>query len=259
MDIRPPTEIEQSAAAGLTRYRSPAIQVAVFPAGGLLIIGLIGLIANPSNTGAQIILWALVLGSAGVLLGAVFLVRGVPGELQREYKRNLDEATERFKQLSARDWITGLLTPVEFQGAVKMEISRSQRYDRDAAVAVIEPDPRTIEQIKNREGALDAVAQYLATGLSAALRDTDVLGRNGMGFGVVALLPETNADGAGIAGDRILSSFEDRTVKLPDEEQVSLVVSVAVATFPNDGEEAEALVERARQRASWVDNYIRPI
>ena len=34
MDIRPPTEIEQSAAAGLTRYRSPAIQAAMFPAGG---------------------------------------------------------------------------------------------------------------------------------------------------------------------------------------------------------------------------------
>lgn len=250
MNIPPPTEAGSSDTTVLARTRLAAIQFAMYPAAGLLVIGLIGLIANPDNAGAIIVLWALMLVSSAVLLGIVFLVRGVPQQLEEEYKRNLEEVTERYQKLSARDWITGLLTSDEFRGAVKMEISRSARYGRKAAIAVIEPDPSTISRIRDREGALDAVAQYLASGLSVALRESDVLGRSGDGFGVVALLPETDSDGAGIAGSRILSSFGERTVTLPDDEQISLPISVAVATFPDDGDSVEVLLERALQRAS---------
>ncbi len=249
MEIPPRTNVGSNNSTRLARTRLDAIQSAMYPAAGLLVIGLIGLIANPSNTGAIIALWAFVLGSSAVLLAIVFLVRGVPQQLEEEYKRDLEEVTERFQQLSARDWITGLLTSTEFVGAVKMELSRSQRYGRKAAIAVIEPDPSTISRIQGREGALDAVARYLASGLSVALRESDVLGRSGDGFGVVALLPETDSDGAGIAGNRILSSFGGQTVSLPDDEQITMPISVAVATFPDDGDSADVLLERAMQRA----------
>ena len=250
MSNRPPTEITADASSSPARARLAAIQTAMYPAAGLLVIGLIGLIANPDSTEAIVALWAVVLVSSAVLLGIVFLVRGVPQQLEEEYRRNLEQVTERFQELSARDWITGLLTASEFRGAVKMELSRSERYGRQAAIAVIEPNPSSIDRVKDQDGALDAVARYLAGGLSAALRESDVLGRSGDGFGVVALLPETTADGAAIAGDRIVASFGEQTVTLPDGEEVAIPVSVAVATYPDDGDSAEKLLERAAQRAA---------
>ncbi len=102
--------------------------------------------------------------------------------------------------------------------------------------------------MNDREGAPEAIARYLAAALTDALRETDVLGRRDEGLSVLALLPETDAAGAGIAGDRIVSSFAKRTVVLPDGDERVIPVSVAIANYPGDGEDAEALLQRASAR-----------
>ncbi len=103
----------------IARARPTAIRTAMYPAAGMLVLGLFGLIGNPSSGAVLAVLWALVLGSAAILLGIVYLVRGVPKELEEQYEQHLREITKRFEKLSARDWVTGLLTPTEFLGVLK--------------------------------------------------------------------------------------------------------------------------------------------
>ena len=45
------------------------------------------------------------------------------------------------------------------------------------------------------------------------------------------------------------AGFGGQTVSLPDDEQI-MPISVAVATFPDDGDSADVLLERAMQRAA---------
>lgn len=248
MNFQSPFEPGSGKKGIVARARPNAIRVAMYPAAGMLVLGLFGLIASPSSGAALAILWALVLGSAAILLGIVFLVRGVPGELEAQYAQHLSEITERFEKLSARDWVTGLLTPVEFQGVLKAEIARSKRYDRSAAVIVIVPDRKAIEGMNRQEGAAEAIARYLAGALTDSLRETDVLGRRDESLSVLALLPETDAAGAGIVGDRIVASFAGRAIVLPDGDERSIPVSVAIANYPEDGQEAVALLQRAAAR-----------
>ncbi|MCH7733799.1 MAG: hypothetical protein IH961_01155 [Chloroflexi bacterium] len=46
------------------------------------------------------------------------------------------------------------------------------------------------------------------------------------------------------------AGFGGQTVSLPDDEQITMPISVAVATFPDDGDSADVLLERAMQRAT---------
>ena len=234
----------------IARARPTLISIAMYPAAAMLVLGLFGLITNPSSSVVLGVLWALVLGSAAILLGIVFLVRGVPRELEEQYEQHLQEITERFVSMSARDWITGLLTPTEFLGVLKTEISRSKRYDRETAIVLIVPDQESIIGLSELEGAPEAIARYMADALVEALRETDVLGRLDEGLSVTAILPETDAAGAGIVGDRIISSFANRSVVLPDGGERVIPVSVALANYPGDGPDAEALLARAGARLS---------
>ena len=232
--------------------RPLALRAGSYVAAGLLVLALVGLAAGPSSGNASVAMWSLVLSSMTMLMGIVFFTQGVPGRLEEEYEKSLREVTRRFEILSARDWLTGLLTPAEFSGAAKIELARSKRYGRQMSVAVIEPDRESLEALGPREGVGEAAARFMADGISMILRETDVLGQRD-GFGVTALLPETDAEGAAVVAERILARFERSLVTLPSGEQIPVPVRVAVASYPEDvgdGEDAAALLERVSGRAA---------
>ena len=234
---------------GRSGVRPLTLRVGSYAAAGLLVLALVGLAVGPSSGNSSVAMWSLVLASMTILMGTVFVTQGVPGRLEEEYEKSLQEVTRRFEILSARDWLTGLLTPAEFSGAVKIEFARSQRYGRQMSVAVIEPDQESLEALGPREGVGEAAARFMADGISMILRETDVLGQRD-GFGVTALLPETNADGAAVVAERILARFERSLLTLPNGEQIPVPVKVAVASYPGDAGDAATLLERVAGRAA---------
>ena len=243
------TESANDEARGSPGLLPVALRVASYAAVGLLVLALIGLAAGLSSGNASVVVWLLVLLSAALLMGIVFFTQGVPARLEEEYGKSLQEIALRFEKLSARDWLTGLLTPAEFSGAAKMEFARSRRYGRRMSVAVIEPDREALEALAPREGAGEAAARFMADGISVILRETDVLGQRD-GFGVTVLLPETDAEGAAVVAERILARFERLLLTLPDGRQVPMPVTVSMASYPEDAEDAATLLERAAGRAA---------
>ncbi len=234
---------------GRSGVRPVTLRAGSYAAAGLLVLALVGLAAGPSSGNASVAMWLLVLASAAILMGIVFSTQGVPRRLEEDYAKSLQEITLRFERLSARDWLTGLLTAAEFDGAAKAEFARSKRYGHRMSVAVIEPDKEALEALGPREGAGEAAARFMADGISVILRETDVLGQRD-GFGVTALLPETDAAGTAIVAERILARFERSWLTLPDGEQIPVPVKVAVASYPGDAEDAATLLERVARRAA---------
>ncbi len=232
------------------RRRSPrecgeivSLRTATYASAGVLVLALLGLAAGPETGATPVIMWALVLASAATLMVVVFFTRSAPGQLESQYEDNLQVVTHRYEQLAARDWLTGLLSETGFRGAVKMELSRSGRHGHQASIAVIEPDQQSMSEIQQVEEGPEAAARYVADALAVVLRESDVLACRPDGSGIIVLLPETDAAGASTAAERIRSRFERNSLILPDGSAAAIPVDVAVATYPQDGRDAQELMD----------------
>jgi diguanylate cyclase (GGDEF)-like protein len=81
--------------------------------------------------------------------------------------------------------------------------------------------------------------------MSAALRKSDVVARFG-GEEFVALLPGTDPDEAAYLGERLRAAVEaHQFVSGENNGVLRCTISVGVATFPHDGEDAAALMKQA--------------
>ncbi len=103
----------------VARARPVAIRTAMYPAAGILVLGLIGLVANPSGGAVLAVLWALVLGSAAVLLGIVFLVRGVPKELEELHEQIAVKEGGTRRRVSKQRAMLKSITAKAMQGDMK--------------------------------------------------------------------------------------------------------------------------------------------
>ncbi len=202
----------------------------------LLLVGLLGLVSDVANDSLRVLWWLFAFGGAAGLGGILFVLGGNTQRIEQEYQQNLDRLTDRFAMLSARDWVTGMLTRGEFVGALKVEISRSKRYDRQTSIVVIRPHRRAITQVGNSPAAVNAAAKFMSEAVSTVLRETDTLARLDENFGVIALLPETDNVGAEIAGRRIQDGLTKLGLVMPGHESLSVPVSIALATYPSDAE-----------------------
>lgn len=231
--------------------RAVVIRTTLFAASGIFVLALVGLAVGPSTGAATVAMWLLVLVSAAVLMGAGFFGQGLPDRLDEGYGVTLRGAGRdfgRFEEPSARDWFTGLLTPAEFGDAVRIEFARSERYGRRMSLAFIEPDREAIGAFALRDGWEEAAARFMADGVSLILREMDLLGQRD-GFGLAALLPETDAAGAAVVAERITGRFERSLLTLRDGEQSPVAVTVAVASYPEDEADAATLLELVESRA----------
>jgi len=93
----------------------------------------------------------------------------------------------------------------------------------------------------------DTVLQQAAEVLRSNLRRQDRAGRFG-GEEFLVVMPETGLRGAATSAERIRRDFEHAVAsKLRLERAVT--VSIGVATYPGDGQEARDLLDRADARA----------
>ena len=225
--------------------RSAVLRVGTYSSAAILLIGLLGLVSDVADDSLRFLWWLFAFGGAAGLAGVLFVLGGSTQKIEREYRENLDMLTDRFAMLSARDWVTGMLTRAEFVGALKAEISRSARYDRQTSIIVIRPHRRAITQVGNSPVAISAAANFMSDAVSTVLRETDTLARLDENFGVIALLPETDRTGAEVAGRRIQDGLSSVGLVMPGEESLSVPVSIALATYPSDATDAESLISKA--------------
>ena len=124
-------------------------------------------------------------------------------------------ATKRLQQelqlMASTDPLTGLLNRRRFLEQADAEFLRSQRYQHELAVVILDIDH--FKTINDTHGHFvgDQVLIELARANENLLRSTDILGRWG-GEEFVILMPETPLAGAAILAERLRAMLAQQTV-----------------------------------------------
>ncbi len=151
---------------------------------------------------------------------------------------------DELSEMATRDALTGLLDRREATRLLDEEILRARRYQRPLALLWIDLDH--FKQVNDRLGhaAGDAVLRGLSGLLSTKVRQVDLVSRFG-GEEFVVVLPEMDAAQAEQSAERLRQLVASTPLQLDDGRSVDLTMSVGVAIFPDDGEDAPKLIAAA--------------
>jgi len=186
---------------------------------------------NPDGLAAVPLLWWLCMAIA-VTLGMVLMTTE---RLQSDLDRQAN-----------RDPLTGALNRRAFSLIAEKEVARSRRYDRPLSVLIMDLDK--FKQVNDRLGH-DAGDTLLCRFVDIAgdiLRGEDVFCRFG-GEEFVALLPDTSAEKALVAAERLRTAFaaESATMATPaGGRPLTITVSTGIAQLKPD-EDIGRLLRRA--------------
>jgi diguanylate cyclase (GGDEF)-like protein/PAS domain S-box-containing protein len=170
-----------------------------------------------------------VIGANGRVRGYAIIAEDVTK--QRELEQHL-------RQQAAKDSLTGLANDQSFTAALDGEIKRSKRTGREFAVLLFALDDLTTLNDRYGPAVGNTALCRLADAVSMGRRRIDTAARlHGDRFALV--LPETPSEPAHLVSERICHTLSD------DGRAPKLSVSVGVATYPKDGEEAAILLAAA--------------
>ena len=151
-------------------------------------------------------------------------------------------AQERISHLALHDALTGLPNRYNLQGRLDQALATARRDASHLALMFIDMD--RFKHINDSLGhhVGDSLLQEVATRLTASVRDSDVVARLG-GDEFVVVLTGIEAAVAGSMAHKILA-----TLALPyqiETHDLASSTSIGIAVFPDDGEDAEALMQNA--------------
>jgi diguanylate cyclase (GGDEF)-like protein len=156
---------------------------------------------------------------------------------------------QKYKELSLTDYLTGLFNKRYFQTRLMEEVTRARRSSYELSLIFCDID--FFKRINDRFGhqtgddVLRTTAQILRGGIDglnviSRLRKSDIIARYG-GEEFVIILPETGAQGAEVAAERLRREVEDYTFRL-DGEDVHITMSFGVAEMlPTDQDHTEII------------------
>ncbi len=184
---------------------------------------------NASDTGESVI-------------GAFEMLVRQRTEVLLSYKQRLERANAELLNLSITDPLTGLLNRRKLEETIESEVSRARRF---GPLSLLMVDLNFFKTINDRYGhpAGDEALKTVAGTLKSCCRGTDFCARIG-GDEFAVILPHTDRPGARAVRDRILGQM-GRTRATAGGKDLSISLSVGIATMPDDADNAEALIAAA--------------
>jgi len=176
---------------------------------------------------------------------------------QRVIQCNIRDITERkeaqeallrsealYREQSVRDPLTGLYNRRYMEETLYRELRRALR--RQGTVAVIMLDVDDLKNINDTLGhpAGDEALLKLAGLLQENIRDEDIASRYG-GDEFVLILPEMSKEMARQRAELFCRAAGNQTLQFEQQKATALRVSAGVASFPEDGLTAEAIMQAA--------------
>jgi diguanylate cyclase (GGDEF)-like protein len=161
-----------------------------------------------------------------------------------ERTHELAEADLRLGQLAVTDGLTGLYNHRHFHERLHLEVERSQRSGLPLSLLMLDVDH--FKQFNDAFGhpAGDEVLRQLARVFGDARRANDVVARYG-GEEFAVILVDTAKFTAAKVAERIRERVHAHDFSEAAPRAGRLSVSVGVATYPEDGGDAEGLVRVA--------------
>jgi diguanylate cyclase (GGDEF)-like protein len=158
----------------------------------------------------------------------------------------LDNAmrVQRAEALSVTDDLTQLYNSRYLSQVLRRETKRASRSNRPLSLLFIDLDG--FKSINDSHGHLYGSRALVeaASVIRASARETDIVARFG-GDEFALVLPDTGSDGAMFVGERIREKIAAWSFLRSDGLNISLTVSVGVATLPDVASTAEQLIQAA--------------
>ncbi len=180
-------------------------------------------------------------------------------EQEREqHIAELKRAEETIRRLAYHDALTGLPNRIVFYDRLNQALAQAQRNKRRLTVMILDID--RFKQVNDTMGhdAGDQLLLRVGDRLTGLLRGSDTVARMG-GDEFMLLLPEVNrVEDAVEVAQRTLEAIRK---PFPFAEQgFRVTTSIGIAIYPEDGDDAEALIKNAdvalyRAKESGRDNY----
>ncbi|HEY5514144.1 MAG TPA: diguanylate cyclase [Geomonas sp.] len=171
-------------------------------------------------------------------------------ELLEQLKRaneELQEVNSALKEMAVRDGLTSLYNHRYFQEALALEIARSQRYAKQCSVVFMDVDNFKVYNDSNGHPEGDRLLKTLSDILMGHLRCSDLAARYG-GEEFVLLLPETSKEAALRIAEGVRAMVEQEHFPGREKQPLGCVtVSIGVASYPQDGGDAPAVLACADQ------------
>lgn len=162
--------------------------------------------------------------------------------LQKKYERHL-------KRLAQTDGLTHALNNGTIMERLEEEFLRANRYKNDLSIMMIDMDhfKKINDQYGHQKG--DLVLRHAASLIKDNLREVDLIGRYG-GDEFIAILPETSAQSAKIAGERIRKIFEELS-KDTNKSEIISTISIGISGCDSKGVASVKELIRTADRALY--------
>ena len=147
-------------------------------------------------------------------------------------------------KLATIDGLTELYNHRYFQDTLKQQIEISRRYNQPVSLIICDID--FFKKFNDTYGhqAGDAVLRQVAQTLKKNSRTTDFVCRYG-GEEMSIILPNTNVEDAMMLANRICAAVSEKPFHLTPVDTAPVTISLGVATFPENAQTPQDLIEWA--------------
>ena len=155
----------------------------------------------------------------------------------------LREKNVELHEISITDSLTKLYNRKHLMETLDKEVSRSQRHSHSFSLLVIDIDH--FKKYNDTYGHLagDEALRRLASVFKECIRSSDYAARYG-GEEFIIMLPEIGPEQGVEAAERIRHKVAEEIFN-SDGESIKVTISVGVASFPENGEDAESVIRNA--------------
>jgi len=152
---------------------------------------------------------------------------------------------EQTKKMAITDGLTGMYNKRYFTDVFNAEVERAKRCDHQLSIFMMDLDNFKHYNDSHGHPAGDELLMQLASIIKASIRKTDIACRYG-GEEFVVILPETTKEGAMTVAEKLVEAIHSHPFPHAAEQPLGCVsASIGVATFPDNGLDAEHLLEVA--------------
>jgi diguanylate cyclase (GGDEF)-like protein len=156
---------------------------------------------------------------------------------------------ERSVSNALTDSLTNLPNERAFFMVLENQLAESQRFRSERPLTVMSVDIKNFAEVNQNFGfaAGDRMLTFAAESLATQLRKMDFLSRS-VNDEFLIILPTASEKFAAEIVQRIRDSFAAKVFSVTDEEEIKVWLNFGFATFWQDGETAEQLLQHARVR-----------